>query len=602
MATEPPTTVPALLTARAEAEPDQVGLLVPGPQDSDELTFARWRSRADSVAHGLLRHGVGRGDRIGLHVGGADWTAFAVAYGAVVSVGAVAVPLPERAAPPQLQDLLERCGASGLIRVAGPDPEPTPIPFGGWTALLTDLDEGPAEPVDRRVDPDDLAQIIFTSGTTGTPKGVAASHANLTFGLTPRPRRRPLAHSRHFLHAFPIGTNAAQTMLLHALVARPTAVVLPRFAAAPFAALIERYRIGTVFVVPAMAIELARPDVTHRFDLSSVLLLASSAAPLPAAVARTLQAALPGATIVNNYTSTEAAPAHTTVVFDPDRPAALGRPAAGAELMISDPDGVRLPAGTVGEVRLRSATTPRAYYRDPETSAAVFQDGWVRMGDLGYLDDDGYLHLVDRESDVVKSGAFKVSTPQVEAALFEHPAVGDAAVVGVPHPTMGTMLAAAVVARTPVEPAVLRAFLAERLAPHERPTRLILVDSLPRNDGGKVRKAELRALFTAQAQPTGEPPTTPVESALCLLWARVLTVARVGRDDDFFALGGDSLKATQLGTLATQAFGVEVPAALVFDQPVLHAQARWLDAAVATRTPTPDPGPDDPPPPATAPT
>ncbi|WP_121160282.1 AMP-binding protein [Micromonospora pisi] len=587
------TTVPALLDARAATEPDRTALIVDGPgggnNTADELTFDQWRTRAAAVGHGLLGRGVQRGDRIGLRFDGSDWVGFAIAYAAVTSIGAVAVPLPDRANPAQSRDLLDRCAAVGLIHTADAE-----VPaHQGWTATLDALDHGPAGPVDVPVGPDDLAQIIFTSGTTGPPKGVAASHANLTFGLLPRPRHRPLAHSTHFLHAFPIGTNAAQTMLLNALVARPTALTLPRFDPERFAALVEAYRVGTLFVVPAMAIELLHRATLDRHDLSSVLLLASTAAPLPVPVAIALRTALPGATIVNNYTSTEAAPAHTTLVFDPERPAALGRPAAGAELMISDPDGVRLPPGVVGEVRLRPGTRTRSYYRDPTASAAVFQDGWVRMGDLGYLDAEGYLHLVDRESDVVKSGAFKVSTPHVESTLHEHPAVADAAVVGVPHATMGTMLAAVVVAGEPVDLAELRAFLAQRLAPHERPTRLLLVDALPRNDGGKVRKAELRALFTTRPDPAEAPcapPGSPTEIALAALWSEVLSAPSVGRDDDFFALGGDSLRATQLATLATARFGVTVPASLPFDEPVLTGQARWL-AAVPTLAPAPAPAP-----------
>ncbi|WP_329109758.1 AMP-binding protein [Micromonospora sp. NBC_01699] len=595
-------TVPALLDARSVTEPDRTALIVTrpgeptgeradptdnGPTDTgpDRLTFGHWRTRADAVGHGLIHRGVRPGDRIGLHFDGLDWVSFAVAYAAVTSVGAVAVPLPERGTPTQLRDLLEWCGASGVIH--GGD---TVAPRAGWAATVDELDLGPAGPVHVPVEPTDLAQILFTSGTTGRPKAVAASHANLTFGLLPHPRRRPLAHSRHFLHAFPLGTNAAQTMLMQTIAAQPAALVLPGFDPNRFAALVAAYRVGTLFVVPAMAIELLNSGAADRHDLSSVLLLASTAAPLPGPVARALCVALPAATIVNNYTSTEAAPAHTTVVFDPDRPAALGRPAAGAELVIGDPDGVRLPPGTVGEVHLRADTVPRSYYRDPDASAAVFRDGWVRMGDLGYLDDDGYLHLVDRDSDVVKSGAFKVSTPHVEATLHEHPAVADAAVVGVPHPTMGTMLAAAVVARTPVDPAELRAFLAERLAPHERPTRLLLVDTLPRNDGGKLRKPELRDLFTARADPAHRPPpVTPAEVRLGALWARVLSTSGVGRNDDFFALGGDSLRATQLATLAGESFGVAVPASLAFDQPVLSAQARWLADAAPARPATPDP-------------
>ncbi|MEU6239278.1 fatty acid--CoA ligase family protein, partial [Kitasatospora sp. NPDC047058] len=165
------------------------------------------------------------------------------------------------------------------------------------------------------------------------------------------------------------------------------------------------------------------------------------------------------------------------------------------------PDGRPLPAGETGDVHLRSPGAPRAYYRDAEAGAAVFRAGWVRMGDVGFLDEDGYLHLVDRESDVVKSGAFKVSTLQVEAAALEHPAVAEVAVVGLPHPVLGMSVGAAVVPApgAAFDPADFRAFLATRLAAHEIPTRITTLDALPRNEGGKPLKRAVRDLLAAPA-------------------------------------------------------------------------------------------------------
>ncbi|GLY24112.1 condensation domain-containing protein [Micromonospora sp. NBRC 101691] len=584
MRTDPPTTVPQLLAARADDDPDQAAMILAGV---GTLTFGQWRAGAEAGAHDLRSRGVRRGDRIGLVFGGADWLDYAVAYAAVTTAGAVAVPISDRTGP-VAADLLARCGATGVLHGrAGPPPGTGPASTTGrtpagtwWTAAAGDLGRGGARgPVDVEVRPGDLAQIVHTSGTTGAPRGVAASHANLTFGTAPRPRRRALAHSRHFVHAFPIGTNAAQTMLLQSLAARPAAVVAARFDAEEFAALIARHRAGTVFVVPSMAIELLRAGAHRRHDLGDVLLVASTGAALPPAVARDLTAALPGATVVNNYTSTEAAPAHTTVVYDPDRPTALGRPAAGAQLRITDADGAPLPPGVTGEVWLRAETESRTYFGDPAASATVFRDGWVRMGDLGHLDADGYLHLVDREGDTVKTGAFKVSTLHVESVLFDHPDVADAAVVGLPHATLGAMVAAAVVPRRPVPLDALRAHLTDRLAPYERPLRLVLVDALPRNDGGKVVRAALRELFTDQPDTVAGPPATTAEIRLAALWNRVLGGPAVGRHDDFFALGGDSLRAAQIATLAAAEFGVDVPASVVFDRPVLAAQADWLASA-----------------------
>ncbi|MFC7721384.1 class I adenylate-forming enzyme family protein [Nonomuraea recticatena] len=353
------------------------------------------------------------------------------------------------------------------------------------------------------VNPGDLAQILYTSGTTGRPKAVGASHANLTHDRALRPNRRRFAHSTRLLHAFPIGTNAAQAMLMNALDAHPTVMTLPTFTAARFARLIESHAVGTVFVVPSMASELLNHGAHERHDLSSVVLLGSAAAALPPALSLRLSAAFPNATLVNYYTSTEAAPAQTVMVFDKDRPAALGRAGFGSALRVTGEDGRRLPPGEVGEIWLRSAAAPRSYIGGRTAGSSgegsgggVFREGWVRMGDLGYLDRDGYLYLVDRESDVVKSGAFKVSTLQVEAALYEHPGVAEAAVVGVEHPVLGTALAAAVVPRGPdLSVTALRAFLADRLARHEIPHRVLVVADLPRNRSGKVVKEELRAMI-----------------------------------------------------------------------------------------------------------
>jgi acyl-coenzyme A synthetase/AMP-(fatty) acid ligase len=245
-----------------------------------------------------------------------------------------------------------------------------------------------------------------------------------------------------------------------------------------------------------MAIELLNSGVLHGRDLSGVQLVGSTAAPLPAPIALKLTQAFPKAAVVNYYTSTEAAPAQTSMIFDPARPDAVGRPAPGS-ILITDADGAPAPPGTIGDVWLRSPH-PRRYLGDETASESTFHGDWVRMGDVGRLA-DGYLYLSDRDTDIVKSGAHKVSTLEVEAAIYEHPAVADAAVIGVPHPVLGKQLAAAVVARSPIGLPALRAFLADRLADHQLPTQLIVLESLPRNESGKVSKRELAAQFPTEA-------------------------------------------------------------------------------------------------------
>lgn len=566
-----PRTLPELLAALAAARPGHVALHLAGGEGAGpvELTAAAWHARATAAGHGLLGKGVTPGDRVGLVFDGAEWLDFAVAYAAVTGIGAVAVPLSATSPEARLRELLDHAGARVVVGARG------------WA--LSELDAGDTTPLPT-VPPGRIAQIVYTSGTTGTPKGVAASHASLTHGLDPA--RPPLAHSRHALHAFPLGTNAAQTVLVTALVARPTVVTVPAFDPWVYARTAQLLSIGTLFLVPAMASALLEAGVFARCDLDAVQLVSCTAAALPPAVARALAAALPEAVIVNNYTSTEAAPAHTSMVFDPERPASVGRAEGGAQLRILTAEGTVAGPGETGEVWLRAGDAVRAYHGDPGASAAVFRDGWVRMGDLGYRDDDGYLFLVDRESDLVNAGAFRVSTLRVEAALHEHPAVLGAAVLGLPHPVTGATVAAAVELRDPSALAGLRTFLADRLAPYELPTRIVAVAALPRNDGGKVRKGALRELF-AQA-PARVAPRTAAEIALAGLWRDVLRAPEVGVGDDFFALGGDSMRATHLAALATARFGRDVPVSLIFDTPLLATQAERL--STAPRSPSEDRG------------
>ncbi|WP_283134662.1 class I adenylate-forming enzyme family protein [Rhizohabitans arisaemae] len=479
-----PPTVPAVLATRARVQPDRTAFNVGG---SRSATYLEWDQRSNAMAHGLLERGVRPGDRVATLFDEHHWIEYAVAYVAIQKAGAVAVPIPARVAPSDIGWMLDHCGARGVVHDGrSQGVSDTPV----WTA--NDLESDVTVPPDVVLKAEDLAQILYTSGTTGRPKGVAASHGNLTFEAGIRRRGRAMAHSEYFAHAFPIGTNAGQTMLLNSLHAHPAALILPRFTPDRFARLVAEHAAGTVFVVPAMAMELLNARVRDRHDLSGVLLLGSTAAPLPPSVGTALAQAFPNAMIVNYYTSTEAAPAGTTMVFDPERSGSLGRASGGNSIMIADSGGQPLPAGRAGEVWLRSGATARAYYKDRQATDEVFRHGWIRTGDLGYLDPDGYLYLVDRESDVIKSGAFKVSTIHVEAAVHRHPDVTDAACFGIPHPVLGKAVAAAVVTRTPMSAADLRRFLADQLAPHEVPARVIFLDALPRNDAGKVMKRELR--------------------------------------------------------------------------------------------------------------
>ncbi|MEU2246717.1 class I adenylate-forming enzyme family protein [Streptomyces sp. NPDC019224] len=489
----PPRSLIELLVHRAALHPDRAALRN-GPH---ALDFGTWRHRAAALAHGLLARGLSPGDPVGLRYGSTEWTDYAVAYCGVQWAGGIAVPLSDRLAPAAAAHILHDSGCVGVLHAkGGPPPR---LPAGVWQASGEDVEtgDGTALPLPGPAAP---AQYLYTSGTTGLPKGVRATHANLAHGCTLDERRRPLRHSRAFLHSFPIGTNAGQTMLVNCLDTAATGVAAPQFTPLRFARLIEEHAVGSVFLVPATAIELLASTALARRDLGTVKLVGSTAAALPQPVALRLSQAFPGAQIVNYYTSTEAAPAQITLLFDPDHPDSPGRPASLGQLRVTDSEGNLAATGEPGEIWLRSPTAPRSYLGAPDTDAEVFRGSWVRMGDIGRLDEDGYLHLLDRERDVIKSGAHKVSTIQVENALHAHPDVADAAAFGIPHPVLGSVVAAVVVPRRD-EPDTsrLRAFLLERLAAHELPARILFRDTLPRNEGGKVLKRELHRLLDDEA-------------------------------------------------------------------------------------------------------
>ncbi|WP_281900762.1 AMP-binding protein [Micromonospora humidisoli] len=560
-------TVPGLLRQRAADTPDAVALCHP---DGSTLTFGQWDRSTDALAAALAADGLRVGQRVALLFDEREWFGFATAFCGVLRAGGVAVPLSARLPPGQLVDRVTVAGAVGTIREGCA----VPPELGGWQRGPADADAN-ADAVPDRATPAGPAQIIFTSGTEGSARPVVATHGNLTHGHDATPGRRQLAHSRHFLHAFPLGTNAAQTMLLTGLTAEPAALVMPRFDAAEVCAAVEEFQVGTLFLVPAMARELLDSGELHSRDLSSVVLVGTTGDVLPGSVARALAEALPYATIVNTYSSTEAAPARTTMVFDSRRPEAVGR----GPVRITDDAGREVPTGEVGHVWIGSAAPPRRYLDGGDTG--TFRDGWTRTGDRGRLDDEGYLHLAGRDSSTIHTGGTTVSPFTVEQALREHPDVRDCAVTALADPVLGERPAAVLVTRTGAVPADLRTFLAGRLSGAEIPQRVVCVAALPRNDGGKVVVRALRDLFPPVGSTATAAPVTVVERHLADIWATVLGVAAVGRDDDFLALGGNSMSALRLARLVADQFAVPTPVSALYARPGLAEQAAWIADRIA---------------------
>lgn len=565
-------TVPELLRERAAADPEQVALRVHG---GAALRYADWERRADTLAHGLVARGVMAGDRVALYFDNERWTDYAAGYIAVLAAGAVAVPLSPRFSAEEIRGILDHCGAALIV-----DDQARAAPHTGVAAAsVAELEAGgDTSPIDM-AQPDELAEIIYTSGTTGVPKGVACTHRNLLVHDLPADAGRAPA----FLHAFPIGTNAGQECVRMPLRRPTTAVVLPAFDPDELGAAIAAYAINRLQVVPSMAQLAVGSNALQAHDVSSVERVILSSAPAPPALWARLADVFPGASLWNAYALTEAGAARTLTRFDPSRPACVGRPVGETELRIVDESGDDVTPGQSGEVWLRRrGAPPRQYYRDPAATATVFHGEWVRSGDVGFIDAGGCLNLVDRAKDLIISGGLKVSSVEVEGVLASHPAVAEAAVFGVDHGMLGQDVAAAVVLRDPADVRALQAHVRERLAEHKVPHEVHVVQALPRNDSGKVVKRELRERFGTRPASTPVAPRNAAEVAVAAIWTEVLGVDALGIEDDFFALGGQSLAATQVAARLRDAFDVDLPPTAVFEHPTvaeLASALEWLRGA-----------------------
>ena len=510
--------------------------------DGESLTFGNWFSQACQVARGLAEHGVRRGDRVVVPCAPDDWPSYAVAYVAVQLVGATAVPVLRTLGSEHLRQV---CVASGALGVLG---EPDSARVDVWCATVGELARGrSAAPFDNAARPTDDAEILYTSGTTGAPKGVVATHTNLLFTHSPRPRRDGV---KVVLHATPPGSLAGQGLLLQPLDAtRHRVVTMPRFDPRSFLSAIPRYAVTDVVLVPALALALLQFPDSGEFDLSSVEVVRTMSAPIPPAALERLARTFTRAATVNLYTTTESWPARTRLRFDPTRSGSVGRGEGAGGIRITGDDGRPVAAGVEGNVELRLKGAPVRRYLDEPREKVFLPDGWVRTGDIGRLDADGYLYLIDRNADLVISGGLNVSTIEVEAALQEFPGVAEAAVFGLPHRMLGEYVVAAVRPAEGYTRASLNEFLAARLGPVKAPKRIIEVADFPRNAMGKVVKQALRERFAGQTEAAEANDDRPVgERARTLhgFWADALGTESVPWTVSFVELGGTSLSAMEI--------------------------------------------------------
>ena len=342
--------------------------------------------------------------------------------------------------------------------------------------------------------PDDIGVILYTSGTTGRPKGVVLSHrsllANAISGRGPERVVRDQETQLAILplaHAF--GILAANVFFLRGV----TIVAHPRFDTVAVLSAIERYHIVSFAAVPAMFVALLYTPDADKYDTSSLQSCVSGSAPLPVAILEAFEQKF-GCRILEGYGLSEASAALTGHTLDIERrPGSVGKPLPGVELRVVDENDQPVPVGEVGEVIARGSNVMQGYYNMPEETQTVLRNGWLHTGDMGRLDEDGYLYIVERKKDLIIRGGFNVYPRDVEEVLNRHPAVIESAVIGIPSERMGEKVKAFVVTRGPVDAETLKAFCQASLANYKTPSEIEFIKMLPRNAVGKIDKKELRS-------------------------------------------------------------------------------------------------------------
>ncbi len=520
-------------------------------KDRDYVIYENERLTFDSLARAVSilankfsdDYGVKKGDRVAVVM--RNYPQWPVAFYAALSLGAIATPLNSWWTGEELEYGLSDSGAKlavvdlqiwerikphlkncpdlkNIIVCRGKDEYSDPRAHAledliGSTNSWTDLDRKPLPSVDLQ--PDDDATIMYTSGTTGKPKGALASHraiiANIFNSMTCQARmflrrgemppepdpnvQRATLLSVPFFHA-----TGAFAILVPSLLRGDKIVTMYKWDATEALPIIEKEKVNLVGGVPAIAWQILEHPERDKYDLSSIEAVSYGGAPSAPDLVSTIKKRFPEAIAGNGWGMTETCATATLNAGEDyvNRPDSAGVPPGAVEIKVVDANGNTLPAGEVGELWCKGPSNCKLYWNKPEATAKTFIDGWVVTGDLARIDEEGFLYLVDRAKDMLIRGGENIYCIEVESALYDHPAVMDAAVVGIPHKVLGEEVGA-VIQLIPGKEATqdeLRAHVSSKIAAFKVPVEIkFQSEPLPRNANGKIMKIELRERFEARS-------------------------------------------------------------------------------------------------------
>jgi long-chain acyl-CoA synthetase len=481
--------------------------------DDVELTYSVLDGSSARIAALLRAKGLEGGDRVGLMLPNVPY--FPAIYYAILRAGGVVVPMNVLLKGREVKFYLEDSGAKLLFAWHGfaeaaekgageAGAEVVLVQPGEFEQLVMqhEPDTGMAEP-----DGDDTAVILYTSGTTGTPKGAELTHSNLRRNCTvTQTTLGEFSHEDVLLGALPLFHSFGQTCTMNGAVAIGACVtMLPRFDPEKALEIIERDKVTVFQGVPTMYNAMLHADAAGSVDASCLRLCMSGGAAIPVELIRGFEDRF-GCAILEGYGLSETSPVASFNHPDRERkPGSIGTPIEGVEMQVWDDDGNEVAQGEVGEIVIRGHNVMKGYWeRSDATQEAVTKDGWFRSGDMAKMDEDGYFFIVDRKKDLIIRGGYNVYPREVEEVLYEHPAIQEAAVVGVPDESLGEEVGAVVVLKKgeSLDADEVKAYVKEQVAAYKYPRKVWFADELPKGPTGKILKREIEVPEQVAAAPS----------------------------------------------------------------------------------------------------
>ncbi len=498
----------SLLRRTARKHPDRVALV---SQEGKRLTYRDFEDLSNRFANGLLRLGIKKNDKIALL--SLNSNEQLIAFFGIFKMGGILVPINARLATAEMAWILEHSESTCMIfshdfqvRHEALQSQPlelrTHIVIGdkassGEVVTFEEvLDQGGGEEPPVEVLGDDVALLVYTAGTTGRPKGVLLTHNSAIWNCVNWAHSGTYREGDLVLQVFPLYHMAAIGNVLTYIYMAGTNHLKKTFDPKECMETIGRERINRWAAAPTVFNMLLQLPGIDLYDTSTVTLLGSGAAIMPVETRRRIRSVFPKARLFDNYGMTEAAGGITTLgPEDAERKeASVGKPLISVEMLVVDDNDRPVPPGEVGEVVFRGNNLMKGYYKDPQATEEAMRGGWMHTGDLGRLDEEGFLYVVDRKKDMIITGGENVYPREVEEVLYAHPNIAEAAVIGVPDPKWGEAIKAVVTLKSDktISERELIDFCRERIAGFKCPKSVEVVQELPKNPAGKILKRTLR--------------------------------------------------------------------------------------------------------------